>query len=101
VRSFCSPLPEAPVLPLCAMLCAQHRNIAAMSVRSAPSAATVRGPAVLRGPSRVVTPARRSVRVYAGKPTLIYFPIPGRAEVARLCFTIGGIEYEVSMMLCK
>lgn len=76
------------------MLCAQHRNLAAMSVRSAPSAAAMRGPAVLRGPSSVVTPARRSVQVYAGKPTLIYFPIPGRAEVARLCFTIGGIDYE-------
>lgn len=25
---------------------------------------------------------------------LTYFPIPGRAFVPRVCFAIGGIEYE-------
>lgn len=72
-----------------------------MSVRSAPYAVAMRGPAVLRGSSRVVTPAPRSVRAYAGKPTLMYFSIPGRAEVARLCFMMGGIDFEASAALWK
>jgi hypothetical protein len=29
-------------------------------------------------------------------PTLIYFGIPARAEVARLLFTLGKLEFEVS-----
>jgi hypothetical protein len=28
-------------------------------------------------------------------PTLYYFNIPGRAEVARLLLTLGGVEFEV------
>lgn len=29
------------------------------------------------------------------KPTLIYFPVPARAEIARLAFTVGKIDFEV------
>lgn len=29
-------------------------------------------------------------------PTLIYFPLPGRAEVARLLLSIGKVEFVVS-----
>eukprot|EP00878_Enallax_costatus_P025425 GHUV01027201.1.p1 GENE.GHUV01027201.1~~GHUV01027201.1.p1 ORF type:complete len:226 (+),score=44.36 GHUV01027201.1:254-931(+) len=27
-------------------------------------------------------------------PTLTYFNVPGRGEIARLCFTLGGIKYQ-------
>lgn len=31
---------------------------------------------------------------YEGKPRLIYFDAPGRAELTRLCFHAGGIEFK-------
>jgi hypothetical protein len=33
-------------------------------------------------------------------PTLIYFGIPARAEVARLLFTLGNIDFEASRSTC-
>lgn len=30
-------------------------------------------------------------------PTLVYFPLPGRAEIARLAFTLGKINFVVSL----
>lgn len=37
----------------------------------------------------------------ASKPTLIYFPFPGRAEIARLVFTLGKIDFEVGHLGVK
>jgi hypothetical protein len=38
------------------------------------------------------------LRVCNAVPKLTYFPITGRAETARLLFTIGGVAFEVSEM---